>query len=670
VSIVSIVRGRLGYGDAILLDGIECAVHPGQRVGLVGPNGSGKTSLLRAIAGEISLDLGRIEKKRDLKLGILRQETMAEAAGDSRTLWQEMELAMREVDELALRIRELSEALARPDVPEAEREALVAKLGGAEHRFSVMGGYDRDRTIARVLNGIGFADADFDKPVAVLSGGQEQKAQLARLLLERPDLLLLDEPNNHLDLDGRKFLEDFLVSSECAVLVVSHDRFFLNAVAQYVWEIDQEKLFTYRGNYDAFRRERLLRIERQKQAYESQREYIERTEEYIRRNIAGQNTRQARGRRKHLARLSRIESVREARTLSLDLGDARRSGEAVLSAENISHRYGDGPWILRGISFDARRGDKIGIIGPNGCGKTTLLSILSKRVKPTEGRAVYGANVHPAMLVQESGDMNPENTVVEEYLRAASGLDIPQARSALARFLFCGEDVGKKIGNLSGGEKRRLALAKLLFPKPNLLLLDEPTNHFDIPSYEMLEAALSDFPGTVIMVSHDRALLDAVCTRMIAFTAEGVFPCEGGYSDWLESSRGGVAKVEEIAAQSAETKRGSYMAEKDEIEPLPAFEKRPARRSKELDARKRAEQMEKRVAAIESEISELELEHAELAASVERPEIAKSADKLAAVSKRMDEIEKELGLLYDELDGAEETLREILAGVRPGERRG
>ncbi len=673
MSVVSINGGRIGFGDSILIEGIAASVHPAQRIGLVGPNGSGKTTLLRAISGDFTLDAGSVQLKRGARIGILRQSYGGlESGADSRTLYEEMEEATAEIDALSERISELSTMLATGGLGDEAKALLLGKLGSAQHRFEVMGGYERDFTIRRVLAGVGFSPEQYGQQISTMSGGQRQKALLARLLLEKPDLLLLDEPSNHLDLDGRKFLEDFLLASPSAVIVVSHDRYFLNRVAQYVWEIDAEKLISYRGNYDAFRRQRLERIARQREAYEAQREYIERTQEYIRRNIAGQNTRQAQGRRKLLARLSRMDAVKDEKTLKLSLSPAGRTGEEALRVESVTHGFG-GKHLFEGVGFSVSRGDKLGIIGPNGCGKSTLLSIIAKKLKPLTGKVTHGANVQPGYLAQESGDITPGLSVMDEMRKAAPGLDNPALRSYLAKFLFCGEDVSKIASELSGGEKRRLALAKLLYLRPNLLLLDEPTNHFDIPSFEMLEAALSEFAGTVILVSHDRTLLDAVATKILAFTPDGAQMCEGNYTDYLAASRGEdesvkVESVEESNARGARdtggaaaggaglgSGEGSELTLPDaltaEAGGLP--EKKPARRSQELERQKRKERMERRAAEIESKIADEEGKYGALVGKMSDPEIAADYERLGALTAEIEAVERELARLYGELE--EET---------------
>lgn len=660
MSVVSINGGRIGFGDSILIEGIAAAVHTAQRVGLVGPNGSGKTTLLRAISGEFPLDAGKVQLKRGARIGILRQSYGGLDGGtESRTLYEEMEEATAEIDALSERISELSTMLATGGLGEEEKSHLLGRLGSAQHRFEVMGGYERDFTIRRVLAGVGFSPEQYSQSISTMSGGQRQKALLARLLLERPDLLLLDEPSNHLDLDGRKFLEDFLLASPSAVIVVSHDRYFLNRVAQYVWEIDAEKLYSYRGNYDAFRKQRLERIARQREAYEAQREYIERTEEYIRRNIAGQNTRQAQGRRKLLARLSRVDAVKEGKTMKLSLSPAGRTGEEAVRVESVTHGFGGAP-LFEGVSFPVIRGDKLGIIGPNGCGKSTLLSIIAKKLKPVAGKVVHGANVQPGLLTQESADVTPGLTVMDEMRKAAPGLDNPALRSYLAKFLFCGEDVTKIAAELSGGEKRRLALAKLLYTRPNLLLLDEPTNHFDIPSFEMLEAALSDFPGTVILVSHDRTLLDAVATKILAFTPEGAQMCEGNYTDWLAATRGEDETVKVEGVEGASAQDGRETVQRDPAiqggeaaghgAEAGADEAGKMRRSPELERKKRKERMEKRAAEIEAKIAEAEAGYSVLISKMSEPDVAANYEQLGALTAEIEAAEAKIARLYAELE--------------------
>lgn len=411
------------------------------------------------------------------------------------------------------------------------REEALQRYALSMEAFELAGGYTYEQRIAQVLSGLGFDEDDFRRPVAQLSGGQKTRALLARLLLEEPDLLLLDEPTNHLDLAGIEWLENYLQVWKGAMVVVAHDRAFLDAVVERVWELEWGRLERYRGNYSAYVAQKAERLALQKADYDRQRQFVVRTEEFIRRNIAGQRSREAKGRRKRLARMARNERPRVYRPMSLDLGDVSRSGDLVLGLYGLTVGYDQAVPLFTAQEFELRRGQRVALLGPNGSGKTTLVRTILGEVPPLAGRVRVGASVHLSYFVQGHVGLDPEKTVLETILDAGE-LMISQARNLLARYRFSGDDVTKRVGELSGGEQARVSLAVLALQGANVLLLDEPTNHLDIPSQEVLQEVLSSFGGTLLIVTHDRYLIRRLATCVWVIEDEQLWEFKEGYEEY------------------------------------------------------------------------------------------------------------------------------------------
>ena len=418
-----------------------------------------------------------------------------------------------------------------------EAPNLLAVYARIQEQHEQLGGYDYEHEINRILGGLGFSEPDFNLPIRVLSGGQKSRATLAKLLLEKPDLLLFDEPTNHLDINGIEWLENYLnIEYDGAVLVVSHDRYFLDKVVRKVWELEEHKIKIYRGNYSKYVETKRVEQLVTERAFKKQQAFVEHEEDFIRRNIAGQRTREAQGRQKKLDRLERIEKPKpDAPTLNLSFIPETRGGNDILRCQNVGKAFGD-KVIFRDMNFEVYRRDVIGIIGANGTGKTTLFRMILGDEAPTEGEMWVGPTLKFGYYAQELEGLNPDNEIIDEIWALRPKHTHGEIRSFLSKFLFSGDDVFKRIGNLSGGEQSRVLLAKLLLANANVLLLDEPTNHLDIPAREALEAALAEYPATLFIISHDRYLLNNLATKLLIFDGkpEGTAELfEGNYAEYV-----------------------------------------------------------------------------------------------------------------------------------------
>ena len=604
------------YGAQDVFAGVSFEIPRAARIALVGPNGSGKTTLLRLIAGLDQPNAGRIQRARGLRIGYLPQQAQLQGEG---TLWEAMEAVFEGLQAQARRLRRLEAEMADP----ARREQALALYGPLLEAFELAGGYTYPQRIERVLTGLGFDPADFHSPLAHLSGGQRTRALLARLLLEEADLLLLDEPTNHLDLEGVEWLEEYLQSWKGAMLLVAHDRTFLDRLVEQVWEMSFGRLTAYRGNYSAYVRQRQERLEQQREEYERQQAHIARTEDYIRRYMAGQRTRQAQGRQKRLERLERVEAPQEMGTLHLDLGRPLRSGDLVLGLYGLIVGYDPAAPLFTVDQVELRRGQRVALLGPNGSGKTSLLRTIVGEIEPLGGRIRLGAGVHIGYFAQAHAGLDPSRSILDTILEA--GLpSVSRARNLLGRYRFSGDMVFKRVGDLSGGEQARVALAVLALQGANLLLLDEPTNHLDIPSQEVLQEVLSAFEGSVLLVAHDRYLVRALATHTWAIVDRRLWPLEGGYDaycEWIKTRRAEEnIEAKEISRQERDAERAAKRVAERALE-------QQRRRREEAEAR--IQQLEARLALVETaleaasaardvgRVTELGLEHARLQAELE-----------------------------------------------------
>jgi ATP-binding cassette subfamily F protein 3 len=627
------------FGALDVFAGVDLRIEAGDRIGFVGANGAGKTTVLRILAGAETQTAGDVSRKRGLTVGYLPQDPPPPR---DLTLHAAMLEVFAQVLEQGAALREMEHRLADAAASGSdEYEALLDAYGHAQTAFEVAGGYDYETRIRQVLGGLGFNEDEHDKLLAHLSGGERTRAALAELLLREPDLLLLDEPTNHLDLEAVEWLEEKLLKWNGALVVVAHDRYFLDKVANRIWDMNFGRLETYRGNYSAFRTQKEMRLDRQRQEWESQQEFVAKTEEFIRRNLAGQRTKEAQGRRTRLERFLRDEAIdrpQDQQQIRLGLTTQIRSGDLVLATKDLAVGY-DRP-LFYAEDAEIRRGDRVALIGPNGAGKTTLLKTILDDLPPQRGRIRFGASVEVGYLAQAQAGLDPDETVLDAILDVRN-LPLTQARNFLGQFLFRGEDVFRTIGTLSGGQRSRVALARLTLQGANFLLLDEPTNHLDLDTQEILEQVLRQFPGTVLFVTHDRWLAQSLATQVWRVDGDEMRAYKGNYEEYLKlrglEAEGGAGPNEDDdralrAQQDADRER--------------ALERE--RSKEERRQRKAAEKRAEAAAAMEARIHELEARLATLSNQLEAASVAGDVAKVHRLGVEYQQTDAELHRVMSE----------------------
>jgi ATP-binding cassette subfamily F protein 3 len=625
---------RKSYGGAEILRGVSFQINPNEKVGLVGRNGAGKTTVFRIVIGTESVDAGDVIKTNGLKLGLLDQHV---DFGSGDTVHTAALSAFKEIHDIEAEMRLLEKRMETD-----HSEETLNRYADLQIAFEQADGFTYSARAEAVLLGLGFDKESWTLDTSILSGGQKNRLGMARLLLSNADVLLLDEPTNHLDVHAVEWLEDFLRGYEKAYVVISHDRYFLDRTTERIIEIENGKAVNYKGNYSKFLIERDLRREQQQREYENQQSMISKTEEFIRRNLEGQKTKQAKSRRNMLERLDRLEAVSaEKHGGSFGLKKVERAGTNVLNVEDLSVGYGKKALALN-INFGLLRGETLGIIGANGTGKTTLLKTLLGELRELSGDIRWGTKVDIGYYSQNLQDLEPRNDVIMELRRVAPLVESGELRSFLARFLFFGEDVFKSVGDLSGGEKGRLSLAKLIYSRKNVLVLDEPTNHLDIPAREALEDALQEYDGTIITVSHDRFFLDKISTQILSFEEDGTVDVYHGnyteYHDWKQTTRPAAFSGERPSISGANAAHdGLGQATASQV------------RSSTLSKNQRT-QIENRIKKIESEIADLESLAAKLSLEMSDPNTAADFDALSGVTFRHAENENAMKNLYAEWD--------------------
>jgi ATP-binding cassette subfamily F protein 3 len=627
------------YGGNEILRGVSFQVNPGERIGLVGRNGAGKTTVFRLVTGAESPDTGDIVKINGLKLGLLEQHVDFEA---NETVHTAALSAFKHIHDIEAQMRELEKRMETDHSDE-----VLGRYAELQTAFEHADGWSYAAKAEAILLGVGFTREQWSMSTVTLSGGQRNRLGMARLLLSNADVLLLDEPTNHLDVGAVEWLEDYLQTYDRAYVIISHDRYFLDRTTGRIIEIENGRAVSYKGNYSKFLVERELRREQQQREYENQRSLIAKTEEFIRRNLEGQKTKQAKSRRNMLERMDRLDAVQSEKSGgNFKLKKVERAGNNVLTTEDLTIGYTD-KVLASGINVILHRGEVLGIIGGNGTGKTTLLRTLLGQIPELAGRIVWGTKTNIGYYSQSLDDLYEGNTVLLELRRIAPNVESVELRSFLARFLFFGEDVDKLVRDLSGGEKGRLALAKLIYSQKNVLVLDEPTNHLDIPAREALEAALDEYPGTIVTVSHDRFFLDRVATQILSFERDGqVLDYPGNYTEFHEWRE---KKETEIKGRPATS---SLLSAPHVSQPrtVPG-----GSGNGELSKNQRL-QLEKRITEIESSIPELESRAAELMAKMSQPDIAGDFARLSELTEEHRKAEGRIRDLYAEWEDASAKL--------------
>ena len=551
------------FGIKTVFENVSFEVRSGERIGLVGANGAGKTTLLRCLMGQEDYDKGSVSTSPGAVIGYLRQDFNYE----SQTLREEMELAWKDVLYCKDKLAELARKLET-----SHDEELVAAYGRTEERFEYLGGYDYEATTRKILTGLGFSDADWDRDIHGFSGGQKVRINLAAAFVRHPDFLFLDEPTNHLDMGMLEWLEEYLRSYRGGILMVSHDRYFLDATTTGIIDLENHQTHTYRGNYTQFTKVKALNEEAQERAYEKQQEHIRETEEYIRKYKAGIKAKQARGRQSQLDRLERIEKPIRRQSLHFQFEKPAECAEKVLDVMHVTSSYGDHV-IFKDLTMHIKKGESVGLIGPNGAGKSTLLKLIVGDKRADGGFIQIGNRVKPGYYSQELDRLNSEYTVLEQ-IENDFDMGEREARNLLGMFLFRGDDVFKPVSLLSGGERARLTLLMLFLEKPNFLILDEPTNHLDIPTREIMEQALAAFGGTSLIVSHDRYFLDRVTTRILEMENGKLTEYLGNYSYYREKKKNLEEYERDRMESESASSSGKSLSEKE-----PAKEKKSERKA-------------------------------------------------------------------------------------------
>lgn len=632
---ISVNQLRKFFGPEPVLNGATFEIRPGERIGLVGPNGAGKSTLMKILSGDETADGGSLEIHSSCRIGYLEQHPTFEP---TRTVIQEAEEAFADLASLAKEAEETALRLAET-VDHAERKQLESRYDRLQRELHLRDGYNWQHRVDRVLQGLGFPSSSYQQAVGTLSGGQQNRLLLARLLLQAPELLLLDEPSNHLDIDATAWLEDFLLASQQAVLVVSHDRYFLDRVTNKTFELYQGTIDTYPGNFTAYRKLKAERLIVQERTYEKQKLEIAKLKEFIRRMGAGDRTTQAKDREKKLEKIERIDPPKSITAPPMSFPPASRTGDIVLRVEKVSKGF-DRP-LFSGLSFDILRGEKWGIVGPNGTGKTTLLKCIVDKLAFDAGRVQKGAGVKIGYFDQLLSHLAEDAEVMDAVRPDHKDLTNQQRRDLLAKFGITGDLAFQKVASLSGGERNRTALALLSASDANFLILDEPTNHLDLWARDSLEKALKEFDGSVLFVSHDRYFLNQVADHLLVVQPKGFKVIEGNYDAYLHFLKEGITGSD----------RAGIGVKGDGAKAPPKTESTLT--SKEASKRKRQFPYRK-VGDLENDIAICETRLSEVQAALGDGETYRDGQKAKQLNQELSDLTTQQARLYEHLEEAME----------------
>ena len=625
------------FGVRQVFSNVSFEIKEGDRIALVGPNGAGKSTLLKCILGIEELDEGQVVMSPVASIGYLQQDVNL---GDA-SLAEEIETAWEDVHALENKLQELTTYLETHEASESD----LQRLDYLQNRLEWLGGYDYEQKTKRIVYGLGFTDEDLYKPANAFSGGQKTRINLAKALVRSPDFLFLDEPTNHLDMEMLEWLEGYLSSYRGGILIVSHDRYFMDRIVTGVVELDHHKATTYRGNYSRYVAQREERLKADTIAYEKQQEYIKRTEEYIDKYRAGIKSKMARGRQSQLNRLERLEAPETSHSLDFKFPPAAMSADKVLVLDHVSIGYKTDDPIIDDVSVVVRRGESVALIGPNGAGKSTMVKAIVGELFPTEGHIDIGNRVQVGYFSQEHEELHDRWQVVDEIINNYNFTE-EKARNVLGSFLFKGDDVFKLVGDLSGGERARLALLKLFLQGDNFLILDEPTNHLDVPTREIVERALQQFGGTCFIISHDRYFLDQVSTRTLVLENKGLTEYLGNYSYYKEK----LKEQQDIAALTEVVEEVAKEDVKSEAKTIST--------SPSDDPKKKTNtyMVEKQLAEVEEEIARLEATMKMYEVQLANPVVQQDLEEMENISKQLSDTESNLQKLYEKWEHFSELL--------------
>ncbi|EPA1099216.1 ribosomal protection-like ABC-F family protein [Listeria monocytogenes] len=638
------------FGAEVILDNIKLEVKTGDRIALVGRNGAGKSTLLKIIAGKMSYDGGTISKPKSVEIGYLAQNTGLES---SKTIWDEMLSVFDSLRKMEADLRKMELRLGEPELyndPE-KYQALMTDYDTLQHTFKESGGYTYEAEIRSVLNGLRFYPEDYEVEIASLSGGQKTRLALAKLLLAKQDILVLDEPTNHLDIETLAWLETYLQNYHGSLLIVSHDRYFLDKVVNQVYEISRTKIDHYKGNYSSFVNQKQAKLEQMWKEFDKQQKQIAKLEDFVARNIVrASTTKRAQSRRKQLEKmdvLGRPQGDEKAAHFGFQF--EKQTGKDVLMVDQLSIGYAKDKRIASNLTFEMKRQDSLALVGPNGIGKSTLLKTLIRDIPALSGEFHFGAGVKIGYYDQEQAKLTSNKTVLMELWDDYPELNEVNVRTTLGNFLFSDDDVLKNVLSLSGGEKARLALAKLTLLEANVLILDEPTNHLDIESKEVLEAALIDFEGTILFVSHDRYFINRIASKIVELAPEKATVFLGDYDYYQEK----LAEEKELARLDAEDRRkkGEQVEATSSVRKLNYQEEKE--QQKLLRQRKRKlEEVEKSMEATDKKIAELELQ-------LTNPEVFQDHEKALEITQELDAVKADGEKLMEEWEQISEELESM-----------